>query len=64
MTTTEMVYVLDKMKECVQRRTVNDCIHDCRHCEAYMEPSNMLDAIERIVNYIFHVDKSNTRKSF
>lgn len=59
-----MVYVLDKMKECVQTRSEYKCNHHCRLCPAYIEPSSMLDAIERIINYIFHVDKHNTKKSF
>lgn len=63
MTTTEMVYVLDKEKECIQKRT-NGCNKDCKHCEAYMEPSNLLDAFERIINLIFNVDKQNTRKTY
>lgn len=64
MTTTEMIYVLDKLKDCVQNRSEANCSHDCKHCESYMESSNMLDAIERIINYIFHVDSHTTRKSF
>lgn len=63
MTITEMVYVLDKEKECIQRRTIG-CDKDCKNCNAYMDPSNLLDAFERIVSFIFNADKHNTRKSY
>lgn len=63
MTTTEMMYVLDKEKECIQRRT-DGCDKDCKQCPAYMEPGNLLDAFERIINLIFNVDRNSTRKSY
>ena len=50
MTAPEMDYVLDKLKECVLIRSHNQCEKDCTHCSCYMEPDNMLDAIDRIKN--------------
>jgi hypothetical protein len=61
-TVKEMIYVLDKEKECIQRRGIGKCEKECKACESYIEPSNLLDAFERIINYIFNVDKTKTRK--
>lgn len=63
MTTTEMIYVLDKEKECIQKRTIG-CDKDCKHCDSYLEPSNLLDAFERIINLIFNVNKQHTKHSY
>lgn len=62
MTTKEMIYVLDKEKECIQIRTTNQCDKDCSHCSCHMEPSSLLDAFERIINYIFQMDRHSTKK--
>lgn len=62
MTTTEMIYVLDKEKECVQRRSDGKCEKQCNGCECHIESSNLLDALERIINYIFNIDKTRTKK--
>lgn len=64
MTIKEMVYVLDKEKECVQRRSDGKCEKDCTHCECGIEPSCLLDAFERIINLVFSMDKNSTRKDF
>ncbi len=64
MTTPEMLYVLDKLKECVQIRSHNQCTKDCEHCSCHMEPSNVIDAIERIANLIFNMGKHSTKKDF
>lgn len=62
MTTTEMIYVLDKEKECIQKRSVGLCDKECKSCECYIEPTSLLDGLERIINYIFHMDKCSTKK--
>lgn len=64
MTIKQMVYVLDKEKECVQHRSAGKCDKDCKGCECYIEPSSLLDALERIINLIFRIDKQSTRKEF
>ena len=65
MTVTEMMYVLDKEKECIQRRASGDCDKNCTHkCDAYMEASSLLDAFERIVSFIFSVGGHSIRKSY
>ena len=64
MTVTEMIYVLDNEKECIQRRTIGDCAKDCKHCPCYMESSSLLDAFERIINLIFNVNQSRTKRSY
>lgn len=61
---TEMIYVLDKEKECVQRRGYGDCNYDCNHCEAHLESITVLEAIERIINLIFTVDNHSTKKDY
>ena len=60
----EMIYVLDKEKECVQRRSDGKCEKDCEHCDCSIEPSSLLDALERIINLVFNTDKNSTRKDF
>lgn len=59
-----MIYVLDKEKECVQKRSYNDCSHDCEHCDCHLDEGNILDAFERIINLIFTIDKHNTKKDY
>lgn len=62
MTTTEMIYVLDKEKECIQKRSDGKCNLDCKHCSCGIEASCLLDGFERIINLILHTDKNSTRK--
>lgn len=64
MTTTQMIYVLDKEKECIQKRSDGKCDKECKGCECYIEPTSLLDGLERIINLIFRVDKQSTRKDF
>ncbi len=64
MTTTEMVYVLDTEKECIQRRADGKCQKECKGCQCYMEPSSLLDAFERIVNMIFNMKQNGTKRSY
>lgn len=64
MTIPEMLYVLDKEKECIQIRSHNQCKKECQYCSCHMEPDNMLDAFERISNLIFNMDKHSTRKGY
>lgn len=64
MTTTEMIYVLDKEKECIQRRTNGDCQKHCTGCDCFIQPCNLIDAFERITNFIFNVGGRSTRKSY
>ena len=64
MTIKQMIYVLDKEKECIQRRSNGKCEKECKGCNCYIEPSNLLDAFERIINLIFNIDKKSTRKHF
>lgn len=64
MTTTEMIYVLDKEKECIQRRTDGECSKNCTGCDCFIQPNNLLDAFERIINLIFNISSRNTRKSY
>lgn len=64
MTIPEMIYVIDKEKDCIQKRGAKLCDKDCEHCDCYMEPSTVLDAFERIVTLIFTIDKNRTRKGY
>lgn len=64
MTLTEMIYVLDKEKECIQRRADNDCSKNCVGCQCFIQPDNLLDAFERITNLIFNLNNKSTRKGY
>ena len=64
MTIKEMVYVLDKEKDCIIKRSSNLCEKNCTGCECHIEVSNLLDAFERIINLIFKIDKDSTRKEY
>lgn len=64
MTTTEMIYVLDKEKECIQKRSLGLCNKECKGCDSYIESTSLLDGLEKIINYIFHMDKRTTRKEY
>ena len=64
MTITEMIYVLDKLKECIQTRSDEKCPTNCKNCPCYMESSSLLDALERIINIISNMNKHSTRKDF
>lgn len=64
MTIPEMIYVLDKEKECIQRRSANECCKECKGCSSYMEPCSLLGALEKIANLIFNMDKHSTRKGY
>lgn len=61
---TEMIYVLDKEKECVMKREYGNCDHECDKCEAHLQAGTVLDALERIVNLIFTIDKHSTKKDY
>jgi hypothetical protein len=60
----EMIYVLDKEKDCIQKRQYGNCTHNCENCEAHLEAGTILDAFERIVNLIFTIDKHSTKKDY
>lgn len=64
MTIKEMIYVIDKEKECIQRRSCGECDKDCTSCDSHLDAGTLLDAFERIVNLIFNIDKHNTRKDY
>lgn len=64
MTIQEMVYVLDKERECVQRRSDGKCEKQCKGCNCHIESSSLLDALERIINLIFRIDNQSTKKEF
>lgn len=64
MTIPEMIYVLDKEKDCVQKREYGNCDKDCAHCDCHMDATSLLDAFERIINLIFNIDKHSTRKGY
>lgn len=59
-----MIYVLDKEKDCIQKRTSNICDKDCRHCECHIESSTLLDSFERIINMVYNINKHSTRKDY
>ena len=64
MTIKEMIYVIDKEKECIQKRECGECDKDCKCCDSHLEAGTLLDAFERIVNLIFTIDKNSTRKDY
>lgn len=64
MTIPEMIYVLDKEKDCITKRSCDLCEKNCIHCECHIESSTLLDAFERIINLIFRIDKNSTKKDF
>lgn len=64
MTIPEMIYVIDKERECIQRRSAGECEKDCKNCPSYMDPGSMLDGLERIVNLVYNISKDRTRKEY
>lgn len=64
MTIKEMVYVLDKSKECVLIRSHNQCKKDCNHCSCTMEPTIMTDALDRITDLLVDFGRHSTKKDF
>ena len=64
LTITEMIYVLDKERECIQRREAGECDKDCKKCDSHIDTSFLLDALERIVNLVYNISKDRTRKEY
>ena len=60
----EMIYVIDKQKDCITKRSAGLCDNNCKSCECYLDPSTSLDALERIANLISNIDRNSTRKGF
>lgn len=60
----EMLYVLDKEKECVQIRGNGQCEKDCSHCSCHMDTISMLDALDRIETFITMANRNCTRKRY
>lgn len=61
MTIPEMLWVLDKEKECIQHRADNTCTHDCKHCSGFVEYTSLLNAHDSIINLVFRTGESNRR---
>jgi hypothetical protein len=64
LTIPEMIYVLDKERDCIQRREAGECDKDCKNCDSHIDTSFLLDGLERIVNLVYNVGKSRTRKEY
>lgn len=61
MTIPEMVWVLNKVKECILQREDNTCCHDCRKCQSFVEYTSLLSALDSIINLVFKTGESNRR---
>lgn len=61
MTIPEMVWVLNKVKECAERRSDNACCHECRKCQSFVEYTSLLGALDSIINLVYRTGESNRR---
>lgn len=62
LTTSEMLWVLDNVKECVQRREDRKCTHECKKCQCFIEYTSLLQAIDSIMNLVYRAGENGRRK--
>lgn len=61
MTISEMMWILDKVKECTLQREDNTCCRDCRKCQNFVEFISLLSALDSIINLVYRTGESNRR---
>lgn len=53
MTVQEIIYVLDKEKECIIRRNSELCEKQCDKCDSHLQVGTLLNTFEEVINIIF-----------
>ena len=57
MTLNEIEYVLDRERECVQKRSNGKCNKECSSCSSRINAWEVLDTFDRIINRLSHETK-------
>lgn len=62
MTIPEMVWVLNRQKECALCRESGKCTHECKKCPYFVEYTSLLCALDSIIRMVYGTGGNGRRK--